>query len=168
MSTNTIDLCPGADPTNPADRTAKRVAWIGRDPDNSSTTGAYFKNHLWVGGTNASNAPFQVDGSGNVFLSGTFNVGSSGACFYNGSGSYTKVWGGTLSITDSSGTSAIDMDGGPSNGIVVRGARPIYCTGHVRADLGFNVAGYDGATGTFTSANGKTITVRGGIITSIV
>ena len=72
-----IDICPGADPNNPTDRTAKRIAWIGRDPDNSSTTGAYFKQNLWVGGTNASNAPFQVNGSGNVSLSGTLAVSNT-------------------------------------------------------------------------------------------
>lgn len=39
--------------------------------------------------------------------------------------------------------------------------------GTVRADGGFGVAGAAGVSGTFTSANGKTVTVTKGIITSI-
>ena len=41
-------------------------------------------------------------------------------------------------------------------------------SGKVRANSKFNINGTDGATGTFTSQDGKTISVSGGIITSIV
>jgi len=41
-------------------------------------------------------------------------------------------------------------------------------TGVVRADGGFAVSGSAGATGSFTSSNGKTVTVTKGIVTSIV
>ena len=168
MAGGYIQVCPGANLSDPADMTAKRIVWIGKNPDYPYQYGAYFRGPVWIGGTNTGNAPVTVDSSGNVSIDGILNVGSSGACFYNGSGSYTKVWGGAMSITDSSGTSAIDMNGSPYNGITLYGGRPIYCTGTVRADLGFISAGYAGASGTFTTADGKTVTVRGGIITAIV
>jgi hypothetical protein len=44
----------------------------------------------------------------------------------------------------------------------------IHSTAKVRADTVFNVNGTDGASGTFTTADAKTVTVTGGIITSIV
>ena len=63
-----IDICPGASPTNPADKTAKRLAWIGRNPDNEGQTGAYFRGPVWIGGTSTANAPISVDSSGNVSI----------------------------------------------------------------------------------------------------
>jgi len=41
-------------------------------------------------------------------------------------------------------------------------------SGGIRSDSGFNISGNDGVSGTFTSNDGKTITVTEGLITSIV
>jgi hypothetical protein len=69
-----IQVCPGADVNNPADLTAKRIIWVGRNPDSPSQWGAYFKGPVWIGGTNTGNAPFVADASGNLSLNGTLNV----------------------------------------------------------------------------------------------
>jgi hypothetical protein len=63
---------------------------------------------------------------------------------------------------------------------VIDSARQIYATaigltgpgnfaaqGYVQADGGFRVSGSQGVNRTFTSADGKTVTVTGGIITSV-
>lgn len=44
----------------------------------------------------------------------------------------------------------------------------LHVVGKIEATTAFNINGTDGASGSFTSADGKTITVSGGIITSIV
>lgn len=51
-----VDICPGANPASPSDRTAKRIGWIGTNPDNPSQTGVYFKGPVWIGGTSTVNA----------------------------------------------------------------------------------------------------------------
>jgi len=162
-----IDICPGANPASPSDRTAKRIGWISSNPDNPSETGMYLKGPLAIGGTSTSNAPIKADSSGNVTINGTLRIGTSGMWLDNGAGSYTIIHGGVVTVTDSNGTSAVDITGNVAGGITLYNGRGIYATGVVRADQGFNYNGYAGATGTFTSADGKTVTVRGGIITSI-
>lgn len=144
-----------------------QTGWLGNDPAGSGLTGAWLKK-VWIGGTNAATAPIVADDSGNVTITGILNVGAMGVWFHNGYGYNTIINGGSVSITDAYGTSVIDMSGSGGNALVVRQAKTIYGTGWVRSDQGFNYAGYNGATGTFTSADGKTVTVRGGIITSIV
>lgn len=44
---------------------------------------------------------------------------------------------------------------------------PVDVTGDINSSTGYRVAGTQGATGSFTSADGKTITVSGGIVTDI-
>jgi hypothetical protein len=65
---------PGADVNNPSDLTAKRIVWIGKNPDSPYQYGAYFKGPVWIGGTNTGNAPFVADSSGNLSLNGTLSV----------------------------------------------------------------------------------------------
>jgi hypothetical protein len=62
----------------------------------------------------------------------------------------------------------INKDGGY---VVIGNANPdenLTVAGKVRTNTGFNVNGSDGATGSFTTADSKTVTVTNGIITAIV
>ena len=69
-----FQVCPGANLSNPSDMTAKRIVWIGQNPDSPYQYGAYFRGPVWIGGTNPGNAPFVADSSGNLSLNGTLSV----------------------------------------------------------------------------------------------
>ena len=131
-----IDICPGADLNNPADKTAKRAAWIGRNPDNLSQTGAYFRGPLWIGGTNTGNAPIVTDSTGNLSITGGSLIGVNTGVTFSG---------------DAGGSVRINNSGAPGGPI------PLDVIGKVRSSTGFRVGSADGATGhvTFTgSVNG--------------
>ena len=144
-------IAPGCDVSNESDIAAKTIGWFGMNPNGSRASGAWVGGGLWIGGTNAGNAPIFADATGNLTIrNGTlFGVGS-GAIFSGDAG-------GSVRINNSS------APGGPV---------PLDVTGKVRSSTGFRVGNTDGATGyvTFTgSANGVNGIIRlnfsGGLIT---
>lgn len=101
-----IDICPGANPASPSDRTAHRIGWIGSNPDNPSQTGCYLKGPVWIGGTSTSNAAIAVDAAGvtNIVLHNTSGNAAANV-IVNGDGS------GSLWACASSGAMTAQLRG---------------------------------------------------------
>ena len=116
-----IDICPGANPASPSDRTAKRLAWIGTDPDNSSLHGAYFKGPVWIGGTSTADAAITANGSGTVVIT-IKNPGTA---------SIASLTPGYLSVTDFSLGSSISGNYAKDNFSVTNSAGWSNITGTV-------------------------------------
>lgn len=129
--------------------TTQRGIWLA--PQNLGTSGVYgditTQESVYIAGTNSGGTISAYYGIRHGYSnSGTV---SSGFFLYDTSG-FLNYLSGKLGV----GTSS------PSE--------QIHVTDTVRADTAFNLNGTDGATGSFTSNDGKTITVTGGIITAIV
>lgn len=91
---------------------------------------------------------------------GTYGIYASSSGFY--------TYSGTTPTGSSGSVGGIwNFYGNAGFGIATPLER-VHSSAKVRADSVFNVNGTDGVSGTFTTADAKTVTVTGGIITSIV
>ncbi len=88
--------------------------------------------------------------------------GTNNYAFYSAVNSGTGKWG-----FYSAGTADNYFNGDTGFGLN-NPSEKVHSSAKVRADTVFNVNGTDGVSGTFTTADAKTVTVTGGIITSIV
>lgn len=111
-----------------------------------SMSGYVSGSELRIGGNTAVNISVQFVGSGGVNTSGTVNC--------------TGYQVSSTTVIDGS-RNMINIGNYASSGYV-------WTTSYVRADTGYRVGGSTGQSGTFTTTDGKTITVTSGIITSIV
>ena len=57
--------------------TAKRIIWLGKNPDSPYQFGAWFKGPMWIGGSNTSDAPLVADSYGDLSLNGTLAVSNT-------------------------------------------------------------------------------------------
>jgi hypothetical protein len=143
-------IAPGAiDPLsrwaqgNTADLAAKTIAWFGVNPLDGGKSGAWVGGGLWVGGTNAGNAPIFFDAYGHLTIVG-------GAIFSGDAGGSVRI-------------NNYNAPGGPV---------PLDVEGKIRSSTGYRVGSTNGATGnvTFTgTANGVAgiiqLNFAGGLIT---
>ncbi len=121
------------------------------------------------GATNLDGGAITTDGSGDLAIAPT-----------SGSGTALSVSGGATSldeggiITDGSGDLAIAPTSGSGTALSVSGGATSLDAGGIITDGSGNITQCtsinlgNGASGTFTSADGKTITVTNGIITGIM
>jgi len=152
--------------------------------------GGWFKQ-FGAGGTSYSNAKVSTDSSGNLSITdATFTINGTGSRVVTSPSTFDSTYASIQLIVESN--PALDKTSMISRGLVFyynstkigaivrspsggwmelvwEGAGYVLISGKdgVRSDGGFSVSGAVGVSGSFTSANGKTITVTKGIVTSI-
>jgi hypothetical protein len=136
------------------------------------TNGLAVSGALGVG----TNVPGNYHANANNLV--VYEAGNPGITIANPSGSYigslffargtsgSDPFKGELSYDHGSDQMRFGTAGGHK--MYLDSSGNLQATGKVRADNGFNINGTNGASGSFTTADGKTVTVSGGIITSIV